>query len=78
MIERLIPKYEKLVDFTVAMAPRNVPVTKWDNRKLDEYSGKVSQYLHWSGGWMSLFRPLIGSTKGFSLLVRPLITSGTV
>lgn len=50
IIKKLIPKYEDLVDFTIAMAPAEIPITKWDNRKLDSFSGKVSTYLHWSGG----------------------------
>jgi hypothetical protein len=50
VINRLIPQYEKLVDFTKAMMKTDFPVTKWDNRKLNFYRGKVSQYLHWSGG----------------------------
>lgn len=50
MIERLTPHYEKLIDFTKAMAPVEVPITKWDNRALVKYHGKVSNYLHWSGG----------------------------
>ena len=49
IIERLIPRYERLVDFTKAMAPDGVPITKWDNRTLIQHSGKVSNYLHWSG-----------------------------
>lgn len=50
MIERLTPNYEKLVDFTKAMAPEGMPITKWDNRSLVVYHGKLSKYLHWSGG----------------------------
>ncbi len=50
IIEKLIPKYEKLIEFTIAMAPKGLPITKWDNQKLDKLSGKVSEYLHWSGG----------------------------
>jgi len=50
IIERLIPRYERLVDFTKAMAPTGLPITKWDNRALIRHSGKVSTYLHWSGG----------------------------
>lgn len=74
MVERLVPKYEKLVDFTVAMAPRNIPITKWDNRKLDQHSGKVSQYLHWSGGldltvqsadWFSRGLSIVGEAANY-------------
>ncbi|RJX30913.1 MAG: hypothetical protein C4516_09245 [Oxalobacter sp.] len=50
IIKRLIPKYDLLIEFTKAMAPAGIPITKWDNRKLDAFSGKVSNYLHWSGG----------------------------
>ncbi|SES36139.1 hypothetical protein SAMN04487958_1206 [Vreelandella subterranea] len=50
ILKRLIPKYEKLVDFTRALAPDNIPISKWDNHRLIQYSGKVSTYLHWSGG----------------------------
>lgn len=50
MIEKLTPHYEKLIDFTKAMAPAEIPITKWDNRSLIKYHGKVSNYLHWSGG----------------------------
>lgn len=50
IIEKLVPRYEQLVEFTRAMAPKGLPITKWDNRKLDKLSGKVSEYLHWSGG----------------------------
>lgn len=50
VILRLVPAYEKLIDFTIAIAPKDIPITKWDNRALIEYSGKVSAYLHWSGG----------------------------
>lgn len=50
MIEKLTPHYEKLIDFTKAMAPAGIPITKWDNRSLIKYHGKVSNYLHWSGG----------------------------
>lgn len=50
IIERLIPKYDRLIEFTRAMAPAGMPITKWDNRALINYSGKVSAYLHWSGG----------------------------
>ena len=50
LIESLIPKYERLITFTKAMAPTNIPITQWDNRKLIQFSGRVSEYLHWSGG----------------------------
>lgn len=50
MIEKLTPHYEKLIDFTKAMAPAGISITKWDNRSLIKYHGKVSNYLHWSGG----------------------------
>ncbi|WPC67346.1 hypothetical protein SBP18_02265 [Rhodoferax ferrireducens] len=50
IIVRLIPRYERLVAFTKAMAPAGVPITEWDNRALIQQSGKVSAYLHWSGG----------------------------
>ena len=50
MIEKLTPYYEKLIDFTKAMAPVGLPITKWDNRSLVAHHGKVSKYLHWSGG----------------------------
>jgi len=50
IINGLIPRYEKLVDFTIALAPAKISIAKWDNRKLIELSGKVSRYLHWSGG----------------------------
>ncbi|ELB2789894.1 hypothetical protein ACEUDN_05080 [Aeromonas hydrophila] len=50
IILRLVPAYEKLINFTIAIAPKSIPITKWDNRSLIEYSGKVSKYLHWSGG----------------------------
>lgn len=49
IIERLIPKYEKLIEFTIAIALPDIPITKWDNRVLIKHSGKVSKYLHWSG-----------------------------
>lgn len=50
IIGKLIPSYERLVAFTKAMAPAGVPITVWDNRALIQHSGKVSAYLHWSGG----------------------------
>ncbi|MDU4251929.1 hypothetical protein [Pseudomonas sp.] len=50
MIEKLTPHYEKLIDFTKAMAPTDFPITQWDNRALVKYHGKISNYLHWSGG----------------------------
>ncbi len=50
IIERLIPTYEKLIEFTIAIAQPDIPITKWDNRALIKHSGKVSKYLHWSGG----------------------------
>lgn len=50
IIGKLIPRYERLVAFTKAMAPPGVPITEWDNRALIQHSGKVSTYLHWSGG----------------------------
>ncbi len=50
VINRLIPKYEMLVDFSKAMMSPDFPITKWDNKKLNSYHGRVSQYLHWSGG----------------------------
>lgn len=50
MIEKLTPHYEKLIDFTKTMAPADLPITKWDNRALVKYHGKISNYLHWSGG----------------------------
>jgi len=50
LIENLIPKYEHLIEFTKAVAPKGFPVTKWDNRLLCRFSGKISEYLHWSGG----------------------------
>lgn len=49
LIEKLIPRYDHLVKFTRAMAPVEIPITEWDNRKLIKYSGKISNYLHWSG-----------------------------
>lgn len=50
MIGKLTPHYEKLIDFTKAMAPAGITITKWDNRSLVRHHGKVSNYLHWSGG----------------------------
>lgn len=50
ILERIIPRYERLIEFTKAMAPDGIPITKWNNRALIEHSGKVSKYLHWSGG----------------------------
>ena len=50
LINKLTPKYEKLIEFTIAMSPSEILITKWDNRLLYEHSGKVSRYLHWSGG----------------------------
>lgn len=50
LIDSLVPKYELLVDFTKAMAPKGISITKWDNEKLNELSGRLSEYLHWSGG----------------------------
>lgn len=50
LIEKLIPRYDHLIEFTKAMAPIGIPVTKWDNRLLIKHSGKISNYLHWSGG----------------------------
>lgn len=50
LIENLIPRYDRLIEFTKAMASIEIPITKWDNRRLIAYSGKVSNYLHWSGG----------------------------
>ena len=50
IINKLISRYEKLVDFSIALGPKNIPITKWNNKRLIEYSGRVSTYLHWSGG----------------------------
>lgn len=50
IIGKLIPRYDRLVTFTKAMAPAGIPITEWDNRALIQHSGKVSVYLHWSGG----------------------------
>ncbi len=50
LINKLTPTYEKLVEFTQAMSSSAVLISKWDNQLLIEYSGRVSQYLHWSGG----------------------------
>lgn len=50
MMLKLTPHYERLIDFTKAMAPTKIPITKWDNRVLVKYHGRVSNYLHWSGG----------------------------
>lgn len=50
LIDSLVPKYESLIEFTKALAPKGVPITKWHNKKLNVLSGKVSEYLHWSGG----------------------------
>jgi hypothetical protein len=50
IIGKLIPRYERLVAFTKAMAPAEAPITAWDNKALIQHSGRVSAYLHWSGG----------------------------
>lgn len=50
IINSLIPRYEMLIEFTIALAPRGLPIAKWDNKRLIKLSGKVSNYLHWSGG----------------------------
>ena len=34
LIDTLIPKYERLIEFTRAMAPKGFPLTQWDNRTL--------------------------------------------
>lgn len=52
IIERLIPKYERFVAFTKAMAPAGVPITKWDNRALIRHSGKC----RWSCAHLPLWR----------------------
>lgn len=68
LIEALIPKYERLIDFTKALAPKELPVTKWDNRKLNEFSGKVSEYLHWSGGLDVTVHSTAWFEKGLSVV----------
>lgn len=40
IIERLIPRYERLVTFTKAMAPAGVPITVQDNRARIQHSGR--------------------------------------
>lgn len=50
ILKRLMPRYDKLIEFTIALAPKELPISKWDNSRLIEYSGRVSKYLHWSGG----------------------------
>lgn len=50
IIAKLIPRYKLLLAFTKAMAPAGIPITEWDNQALIQHSGKVSSYLHWSGG----------------------------
>ena len=32
LIEKLIPRYDRLIEFTKAMVPTGIPVTKWDIR----------------------------------------------
>ena len=52
MILKLNPDYEKLVEFTQAIAsadPNLLQIIKWDIGKLVRYSGNVSRYLHWAG-----------------------------
>jgi hypothetical protein len=49
MIDKLNPSYERLVDFSRALQPPELSITKWDNQKLVKFSGQVSKYLHWSG-----------------------------
>lgn len=66
LLGRLIPRYERLIEFTKAMAPSAVPITKWDNRTLIEYSGKVSKYLHWSGGLNETVQSLAWHEKGIA------------
>lgn len=68
LIEALIPKYERLIDFTKALAPKGLPVTKWDNRRLNEFSGKVSEYLHWSGGLDVTVQSTAWFEKGLSVV----------
>lgn len=66
IIGRLIPRYERLVAFTKAMAPAGIPITEWDNRALIQHSGKVSTYLHWSGGLDVTVESEQWYTKGIS------------
>lgn len=56
------------------MAPPNFPITKWDNQKLNELSGRVSVYLHWSGGlnittqsvaWFDAGISVVGAAAGY-------------
>jgi hypothetical protein len=42
IIQKLIPRYDKLVEFTAALVPTSIPIARWDNRKLIAFSGKVS------------------------------------
>ncbi|PKO86130.1 MAG: hypothetical protein CVU18_16520 [Betaproteobacteria bacterium HGW-Betaproteobacteria-12] len=68
LLERLIPRYERLIEFTKAMAPAGIPITKWNNRALIEHSGKVSKYLHWSGGLDETTQSSTWYEKGISVI----------
>ena len=52
VVRRLNPDYQKLVEFTQAIAstdPQWPPIEGWDHNKLMKHWGKVSNYLHWVG-----------------------------
>ena len=68
ILERIIPRYERLIEFTKAMAPDGIPITKWNNRALIEHSGKVSKYLHWSGGLDETIQASAWYEKGFAVV----------
>ncbi len=68
VIQKLIPRYEKLVDFTIAMAPPGIPITKWDNQALIRFSGRVSTYLHWTGGIDSTIQSPRWLTEGIAVV----------
>jgi hypothetical protein len=52
ILKRLNPDYERLAEFTRAVAatdPNTPPLTTWSHSELMKQCGKVSNYLHWGG-----------------------------
>ncbi len=52
IVRKLSPDYEKLSEFTQAIAatdPNAPPLMTWNHKELMKHWGKVSNYLHWAG-----------------------------
>ena len=52
IVNRLAPERESLAKFNQAVfsiGDVRIPLVVWDHKKLMEYWGKISNYLHWAG-----------------------------